>query len=87
MTANIDIKDCCTFEAKVKGVMFYPGYLELNPVIFQRVTIVRDSKNMQHNKAYWVKFAHSNVKLGHLDRNTAEAWYHVTKIPTVKYTG
>jgi len=32
-----DIVRCCTFEAEVKGVMFYKGYSELNPRTFQRI--------------------------------------------------
>ena len=29
---------------------------------------MRDNKNIYHTKAYWVKLADSNVKLGHLER-------------------
>ena len=82
-----DVIRCCTFEAEVKGVMFYKGYLELNSSVFQRILLTRDYENTHHTKAYWVKLADTGVKLGHLSRDTAEAWYYVSKIPTVKYTG
>ena len=84
---STDVVGCCTLEAQVKGVMFYKGYLELNPTIFQRVLLTRDYKNTHHAKAYWVKLAETGVKLGHLSRDIAEAWYYVSEIPTVKYTG
>jgi len=73
MASNIDSAlkasinmDCCIFEVTVEGVMFYPGHLQLNPASFQRITITRNSKNMYHTKAYWVKLADSNVKLSNL---------------------
>ena len=86
-TTTTDIVRCCTFEAVVKGVMFYKGYSELNPTKFQRVIFTRDYANGHHARAYWVKLAETNMKLGHLSRDTAEAWYYVSKIPTVKYIG
>ena len=83
-TTDIIIVKCCTFEAGVKGMMFYKGYLELNPAKFQRVIFTRDYKNTHHSRAYWVKFAETSIKLGHLSRDTAEAWYFISRIPTVK---
>ena len=86
-STTTDVVRCCTFEAEVKGVMFYKGYLELNPTRFQRVMITRDYENTHHARAYWVMLADTSVKLGHLSRDTAEAWYYVSKIPTVKCVG
>lgn len=60
-----DIIRCCTFEAVVKGVMFYKGYLELNSTVFQKILLTRDYENTHHAKAYWVKLADTGVKLGH----------------------
>jgi len=40
--STIDIVRCCTFEAEVKGVMFYKGYSELYPKTFQRIIFIRD---------------------------------------------
>ena len=82
-----DVVKCCTFEVEVKGVMFYKGYLELNPARFQRVIFTRDYKNSYHTRAYWVKLAETSIRLGHLSRGAAEAWYYVSKIPTVQYLG
>jgi len=79
-----DIVRCCTFEAEVKGVIFCKGYSELNPRTFQRIIFTRDYKNTHHARAYWVKLAESNVKLGHLSRDAADTWYYVSKIPTLK---
>ena len=56
-------------------MMFYKGYLELNPARFQRVIFTRDYKNSYHTRAYWVKLAETSVRLGHLSRGAAEAWY------------
>ena len=79
-----DIVRCCMFEVVVKGVLFDKGYLKLNPAEFQRVTFTRDYKNNHHARAYWVKLANGSIKLGHLSRDTAETWYYVSRIPTVK---
>ena len=64
--------------------MFYPGHLQLNPASLQRITRTRDNKNMYHTKAYLVKLADSKVKL---ERNTAEAWYCISIISAVNYSG
>ena len=37
-------EDCCSFEATVKGVMFYPGVKQLNPAVLSRVKFAKRSE-------------------------------------------
>ena len=58
------MKDCCSFETEVKGVMFYEGkdYLQsMSQVYFQR-----DAGNVHHEKAYAVKLCCNDKMLGHV---------------------
>ena len=41
---RMNVVKSCTFEVEVKGVMFYKGYLELNPARFQRVILLETIK-------------------------------------------
>ncbi|XP_065893762.1 uncharacterized protein [Dysidea avara] len=85
-TVTKNVSKCCTFEATIKGVLFYDGYALLNPATFQQVYLIRDYQNKYHHRSYWVKLMESNTTLGHLSRETADACYYVAGIPTVMYT-
>ena len=61
------MKDCCSFNTKVKGIMFYEGkYHDLQSM--SHVYFERDAFNVHHDKAYVVKLCCNNGMLGHLKR-------------------
>jgi len=85
-------KECCTFEALVKGVMFYPGHLRLRTNKFSQVSIERDYNNAFHDKAYFVKLKadskeECDITLGHLSRPVAEATHKLFAVPGVIISG
>ena len=72
------MKDCCSFETEVKGVMFYEGKDHLRPLLhvyFQKDAAV----NVHHDKAYAVKFCCNNKMLGHLSIDVAEAIHEINE--------
>jgi len=86
-------EDCCTFEALVKGVMFYPGRERLSTRVFSKVIFERDVENAFHENAYFVKLFNDKgsdgdkLILGHLTRPVAEAVHGFSSIPGVKMLG
>ena len=80
-------KECCTFEALVKGVMFYGGHTQLKTNIFSQLSFERDYTNIFHSKAYFAKIvdreSYKTLKLGHLSRSVSEAFYQLLAIPGV----
>ena len=80
-------EDCCSFEATVKGVMFYPGVKQLNPAVLSRVKFVQDQKNPVHKKAVFVKFVDSEEILGHRSRPVAESASIILDISGVAMLG
>ena len=79
---------CCSFEAEVKGVMFYEGRRSLTPLTMSHVYFKKDSRNTLHSKAYFVQHHGGNQNiLGHLPWKEAEAVDDLFTIPTVKLSG
>ena len=71
------MKDCCSFETEVKGVMFYKGkdYLQsMSQVYFQR-----DAGNVHHEKAYAVKLCCNDKMLGHVSVDVTEAIHEINE--------
>lgn len=71
------MKDCCSFETQVKGIMFYEGKDYLQPM--SQVYFQRDAANVHHDKAYAVKLCCNNKMLGHLNVEVAEAVYEINE--------
>ena len=61
--------DYCSFEANIVGVMFYPGQVEIKPMM--RVLLEREPENVHDTNSIVAKVLDSGTMLGHLDRKTA----------------
>jgi len=77
---------CCSFEAEIKGVMFYEGSRSLTPLTMSHVYFKKDSKNTFHSKAYFVATLQWESKhfRSSSSRKEAEAVDDLFTIPTVK---
>jgi len=92
MIASVEnISACCSFEAEVKGVIFYKGKDSLNPSLMQHVVFHKDPGNRHHSKAYFVKLQtgveRKLMVLSHLARKEAETIDDLLAIPSVSLSG
>ena len=81
---------CCSFEAEIKGIMFYEGRKSLTPLTMymSHVYFKKDSRNTFHSKAYFAQHYSGNQNiLGHLPWKEAKAVDDLFTIPTVKLSG
>ena len=78
---------CCSFEAEIKGIMFYEGRSSLTPLTVLRVYFKKDLRNTFHSKVYFVHYSGNQNILGHLPWKEAEAVDDLFTIPTVKLSG
>ena len=69
------IKNCCSFEAEVKGVMFYEGRKYIDS--FSYVYFEHDASNIHHKRACVVKLCGNDKAIGHLSYSVAEAIYEL----------
>ena len=67
------MEDLCSFEADVKGIMFYSGREHIDSTVFSHVYFQRDLENAYHDKAFFVVLCSNDSILGHLSRDVAEA--------------
>ena len=61
--------DYCSFEAHIVGVKFYPGLVEIKPIM--QVLLEREPENTYDENSIVAKVHNSGMMLGHLDRKTA----------------
>ena len=66
------MEDLCSFEADVKGIMFYSGCEHIDSTVFSHVYLQRDLENAYHGKAFFVFLCSNDSILGHLSRDVAE---------------
>ena len=61
--------DYCSFETNIVGVLFYPGLVEIKPMM--RVLLEREPENVHDPNFIVAKVCDTRTMLGHLDRKTA----------------
>ena len=71
------MKDCCSFETEVKGVMFHEGKDDLQSM--SHVYFQRNVAKVHHDKAYVMKLYCNNKILGHLSVGVAKAIHEINE--------